>query len=65
MYLTLQLEQAARGCKNFPEQRNFQEPIEKNYRDGTTCRADPVKVMDNEEHEFTMMKNRKTSRKKI
>ncbi len=52
--------------ENFPERRNFQEPIEKNYKDGTTWKADPVKVnvKDNEKNVpylLTMIENRKTS----
>jgi hypothetical protein len=43
MYLTLELKQAAGGCKNFPEQRNLHEPIEKSQKTTemeTTWRAD-------------------------
>jgi hypothetical protein len=50
MYLTLQLKQAAGGCKNFPEQRSFQEPTEKTTEMETTWRADHFKVMDNKEN---------------
>jgi hypothetical protein len=44
------LEQAAGGGKNFSEQRNFQEPTAKTIEMETTWRADPVKLMDNEEN---------------